>query len=482
MTGRPAATGMAAADPAGLADRLARLGDTTRDLARAAFEDTVRIGVTGLSRAGKTVFLTSLVHNLIHGGRLAALSAAAEGRLIAAMLRPQPDPAMPRFDYEAHLAALAGDPPAWPDSTRRSSQLRLSLSYRPGNFLVRQFRGQAVLNLDLVDYPGEWLFDLALLGQSYADWSAEVLADCRRPPRARLAADWVALVDATNAGAAADDATMRQAAAAYTAYLTAARDAGTGLSRLGPGRFVSPGELAGSPMLAFAPLALPTGGRARRGSLWAAMQDRYDLYRDRVVRPFFRDHFARIDRQIVLVDVLTALNHGQAAVADLGAGLNRLLKAFRPGRNSLLSALTGRRVETVVFAATKADHLPADQHDRLADLLRRLLFERINQAAFQGAAVSTLALAALRATRQTRARLDGAMVECLTGHTLADGREVVAWPGEIPARPQDIPADGGTLVDIRAFRPPPGAPGDARGMAHLRLDHALDRLIGDRLA
>ena len=31
---------------------------------------TVRLGVTGLSRAGKTVFITALVHNLVHGGRL----------------------------------------------------------------------------------------------------------------------------------------------------------------------------------------------------------------------------------------------------------------------------------------------------------------------------------------------------------------------------------------------------------------------------
>jgi predicted YcjX-like family ATPase len=31
---------------------------------------TLRLGVTGLSRAGKTVFITALIHNLMHGGRL----------------------------------------------------------------------------------------------------------------------------------------------------------------------------------------------------------------------------------------------------------------------------------------------------------------------------------------------------------------------------------------------------------------------------
>jgi len=33
------------------------------------FNPTVRLGVTGLSRAGKTVFITALVHGLLRGGR-----------------------------------------------------------------------------------------------------------------------------------------------------------------------------------------------------------------------------------------------------------------------------------------------------------------------------------------------------------------------------------------------------------------------------
>ncbi|MEY4780429.1 MAG: hypothetical protein RLZZ607_1742, partial [Pseudomonadota bacterium] len=36
----------------------------------------VRLGVTGLSRAGKTVFITNLVANLLARGRMPALNAA----------------------------------------------------------------------------------------------------------------------------------------------------------------------------------------------------------------------------------------------------------------------------------------------------------------------------------------------------------------------------------------------------------------------
>jgi hypothetical protein len=67
---------------------------------------TVRLGVTGLSRAGKTVFVTALVHGIVRGGRLPVFEALASGRIAGARLSPQPDDAVPRFDYERHLHDL----------------------------------------------------------------------------------------------------------------------------------------------------------------------------------------------------------------------------------------------------------------------------------------------------------------------------------------------------------------------------------------
>ena len=45
------------------------------------FNPTVRLGVTGLSRAGKTVFITALVANLLNRGRMPQLKAEAQGRI-----------------------------------------------------------------------------------------------------------------------------------------------------------------------------------------------------------------------------------------------------------------------------------------------------------------------------------------------------------------------------------------------------------------
>ena len=84
----------------------------------------------------------------------------------------------------------------------------------------------------------------------------------------------------------------------FTGYLRAARADAYALSTLPPGRFLMPGDLAGSPALTFAPLTCRRVAAAN-GTLASMMERRYKAYKGMVVRPFFRDHFARLDRQIV---------------------------------------------------------------------------------------------------------------------------------------------------------------------------------------
>ena len=141
----------------------------------------LRLGVTGLSRAGKTVFLTALVNNLIAGARLPVLAASAEGRIMRVRLEPQPDDAVPRFAYEEHLKSLSGPDRRWPQSTRRIAQLRLTIEFESASGWGAR---RSSLTVDLVDYPGEWLLDLPLLDKSYADMVAR---DAGRKPELRPA-------------------------------------------------------------------------------------------------------------------------------------------------------------------------------------------------------------------------------------------------------------------------------------------------------
>ncbi len=335
----------------------------------------LRLGVTGLSRSGKTVFLTALVNNLIAGARLPVLAASAEGRIARARLEPQPDDAVPRFAYEEHLASLGGPDRRWPQSTRRISQLRLTIEFESAAGWSSK---ESSLMIDLVDYPGEWLLDLPLIDKSYAEWARETLSASETPARAPLSADWRAALNGLDAHAEANEDAARDVAERFTAYLKKARDDVYALSTLPPGRFLMPGDLEGSPALTFAPIPLGEGDVIASGSLAAMMERRYEAYKSHVVKPFFRDHFARLDRQIVLVDALTALNSGPAALRDLENALSDVLRAFRAGRSSRFASIFRPRIDRILFAATKADHLHHTSHDRLEAILRALTAKAID--------------------------------------------------------------------------------------------------------
>ena len=69
----------------------------------------LRLAVTGLSRSGKTAFITALVNQLLNihtGARLPLLSAAREERLLGVKRVPQRDFGIPRFTYDEGLAHL----------------------------------------------------------------------------------------------------------------------------------------------------------------------------------------------------------------------------------------------------------------------------------------------------------------------------------------------------------------------------------------
>ena len=475
--------------PTTLTDEIGIALGNLADAATAPFTPTLRLGVTGLSRSGKTVFITALVLNLLSGGQLPGFSALSEGRFIGARLAESPEAAIPRFAYEDHLKALTGKTPYWPEGTRRISQLRLTLKFQ-SNRWMSNLLGTSTLNLDIVDYPGEWLLDLPLLTQSFAEWSAATLARARRPEAP--SAEFLAALAEVDPLGDADDTQASHLSQKFTAYLHASRQDSTAFSTLPPGRFLMPGDLEGSPALTFSPLE-PIPGQVRSQSLYAMLERRYEAYKDVVVRPFFRDHFARLDRQIVLVDTLRALNAGPAAVADLETALTEILSCFRQGDSNPLSRLVSRRIDRILFAATKADHIHQTSHNRLESILNRLVANAARRARFAGAETRSLAIAALRATREGTIEEGGETLHVIIG-TPEEGEKLdgSTYDGEtaIALFPGDLPDDPDSLLEVPAhlnflrFNPPDGLKKNAEGayvLPHIRLDSALEFLLGDWL-
>ncbi|WP_275782886.1 YcjX family protein [Pararhizobium gei] len=475
--------------------------DALTDRATGFVNPTLRLGVTGLSRAGKTVFISSLVHNLLNGGRLPVFEAVRSGRVSRIRLEPQPDDTVPRFQYEDHIAALVRDR-LWPDSTRAISQLRITLDYESASGWSRML-SPGRLSIDIVDYPGEWLLDLPLLAQDFRTFSAKTVERAQRGVRSELSADWLSVAASLDIQAPADEADAQQLAARFTRYLQACKSDERSLSTLPPGRFLMPGDLEGSPALTFSPLAGLPDGRAPKGSLWAMMERRYEAYKTYVVKPFFREHFARLDRQIVLIDALQAINRGPESLLDLEEALADVLASFQPGVNSFLSSFLSKRIDRVLIAATKADHLHHESHDRLERITARLVQRAVDRIGMSGAGLDVMAIASVRATREATVNHDGHVLPVIVGTPLAgetingetfDGeRKTAIFTGDLPRNPDSMFEDleskpeESLVPDLNFVRFRPPHIEETRGglklsVPHIRLDRAMQFLFGDRLA
>jgi len=179
-------------------DRLAK----AINLSELTAGSTVWLAVTGLSRAGKTVFITSLIHNLLSAlhnpSRMPLLRAVGDGRLVAARLEGAKANRLPRFPYATNIEAMASGAPDWPNRTDDISEIGVDVRFMQGGTigkLIDQISGSpATLSIRIVDYPGEWLLDLPLLGQSYAEWSRSTLRRYRRGARAEAARAFLAFI------------------------------------------------------------------------------------------------------------------------------------------------------------------------------------------------------------------------------------------------------------------------------------------------
>ncbi|NUB17153.1 YcjX family protein, partial [Azospirillum brasilense] len=217
-----------------------------------------------------------------------------------------------------------------------------------------------------------------------------------------------------------------------------------------------------------------------RGSRGTLRGCRSRASKSKVVRPFFAVPFARPDRNIVLTDVPGPLNSGPAGMAVMKRALELSLEPFRHGSSSWLDWLLGRKIDRVLFAATKADHVASHQHNSLRHLLDRLVSDARAGIRFEGAQVETMAIAALKSTETVVTEHEGRQLRCVRGVPLGRDRPTVLFPGEIP-EDADFPPGQERPYNFMAFQPPADLAREARGLPHIRLDQAMQFLLGDYL-
>ncbi len=434
------------------------------------FEQHIRLGLTGLSRSGKTVFLTSLIHNLLTQKNLPLFTPLRDGLIENIVLQHQPNDAIARFAYEEHLDCLLADPPRWPEGTKNISQIRLSIRYRPQNIIAQSLNKSRVLTLDIIDYPGEWLLDLPLLDMDFHTWSTRSIALSQHDIRYPYAKEWLEAIRQIDLHSSYDNRTLTKLAQLYTDFLLNLRKAGKGHFDLPPGRFLLAGDLKDAPVLTFCPLPSDDTAHYPKNSYGAVMQRRFESYKKLVVQPFFEKYFAKLDQQIVLIDPLSALNQGEAALKDLSYSMESILDIVKPKASTwLYRLLLGRNLSHVLFAATKADHVHHSQHENLLSLTKSLIPQAYQHVGFSSVTMDVMAIAALRCTTELMHK-DGRQL--VSGYVENEGTKAI-YPGEVPVSVRKAKEQ---QYGFKSFMPP-NVDDELKGFEHIRLDQVLDFLL-----
>lgn len=469
-------------------DKITKLKQKAANLYNRTVDQEVTLAVTGLSRSGKTAFITSLVNQLINEGQgpeLSFFNPVHEGRFLAAKRVPQQHMQIKRFDYETSFEQFCLNPPSWPKPTHGISEIRLALRYKPKDSFLRYATDHSTLFLNITDYPGEWLLDLPMLNQTYEEWSEQMTLLLQSAPRNQLATPFLEKMQTIDPLAAGNEDVLAEVAAQYTELLHRYRHE-YGLSVIQPGRFILPCELEGAPLLQFVPYPFFTElddddyQDANSGSYIAMLRARFLEYKEHVVRKFYKQHFVNFDRQIVLADVLTPLNNGPASFDDLQMAINLILESFNYGQSSLFSRLFSPKIDKLMFAASKADHVTHEQHGNMVSLLEQLVHKAKKRLEFDNIEMKTLAIASVKCTQSGTGMHDNQSIPVIHGKQLSDESTITLFPGAVPDKLPDSSYWQSAQFKFVEFLPM-NSVAHHQVLPHLRLDQILQFLLGDKM-
>jgi len=446
------------------------------------FTDRLTIGVTGLSRAGKTVFIGALAQALLTAdfwtsrrgqGPLAQFSPFENRVFKSARIRDDIHSHLPQFPFRPVRNNLTGHDTKWPEPTEGISRLVIDLIYRRqrNDWLNKMIDSDKHLQIELVDYPGEWLADLPMLRQSFAEWSDDMLRLAEFGTRQEMSEQYLEALKEIDPSQSFDAEITGSLSERWTEYLHIA--AAKGLTRNQPGRLIRPDTMRHSPILRLAPLP----ANLRDGKLGKGMEKRFEEYKKKVIKPFYSDHFKSMDRQIVLVDLLRTLELGEPAFNEMTETLREILASFHYGKGGLLSWLGGAKTTHILFAATKSDHVTRGDRANLELMLRRMLtlVDEYNHLRSKAAESTVMDIASVRAT-EDRMTLKSPKREILYGKPESEQRFGQWDPGALPL---DMPPDW-RQVDFNyyKFNPLPMPNARYEGFPAINLGKALDFLIG----
>jgi len=115
----------------------------------------------------------------------------------------------------------------------------------------------------------------------------------------------------------------------------------------------------------------------------------------------------------------------------------------------------------------------------MVSLLQQLIQDAWQNAAFEGISMDCVGLASVQATQSGVIDVNGEKIPALRGHRLSDGSPLTFYPGEVPARLPGQAFWEKQGFQFESFRPQ--ALDVDKPLPHIRLDAALEFLLGDKL-
>lgn len=424
---------------------------------------SLKVAITGLSRSGKTIFITSLINQLLNDSNLKRkLNKNYRVSIIA-------NEKLEQFKYNEFLANLSQKEPIWPTSTSDISAITL-------RFEVEQklFKNK-IIDIEIVDYPGEWIVDIDLLNKSYEKWSEEVFKVINTEPRKSLAKEFLEALENIDLTKKIDKNIEEDLVKKYTNFLYRCNE--NKLSLIQPGRFIMPAYLKDSEILSFCPL--PQVNTLNQDSYYLKFKSRYENYVEKYVKDFHSNYFSKFDRQIVLVDVLKALKSGHESFEDMVETLKIIMSIYSYGKLNFFTKFFKTKIDKVTFCATKADHVANNQHNNYKSLLEMIIKEAKGEIDIKGVKTTSTIISSIKSTQNLIKIHDGRRLSCLKGKIVGEDKEVIIYPGEVPEyfpTKDDWDTD---YFDFPDFAPIPFL--ENRAVDNIRMEEVIFELIEDKI-
>ena len=342
-----------------------------------------KVAITGIHNSGKTVFLTSLLWQLIEIKRNKNFHLGNDIKISDFREIRSRDSGENTFEFRLHRQRMAYKK-EWPQKTkdihrfycqfncsRKEGLLDfLSRLLQPIKWLSQPF-SQWSQQLDILDFPGERIADAAIaVHDDFGEWSNHMFGSFDYESGSRL-----------QQALEAENVEFDTAVRAYRETLVSfIRDCKPLIS---PSVFFldRKGELLDREKLESAASERPCGLDAdsqfaplpksvlkNNPKLAKKMRRHFEMYRKGVVKPLF-DDLATSDSLIVLIDIPSLLLGGVQRYNDNRQIISDLFGAIGKKKLKILSSL-----KRVAFVATKADMILRNdlERRRLTDLLRQM--------------------------------------------------------------------------------------------------------------